>query len=734
MAEDRRPASLALVVAFLLLPVGLLPIGAWGPDSAESGSVGMPFVTDGSENMSLAGPAPAHDAHCVSVPQTVSNDSSLGVPLPTAPRDGWVVNLQPRFNWTEVQGASAYDMAVGADSSVNLSDPLTVMFHGIDAPPYVAPLPITPGETYFWKVRACDGLTKGEWSSVSSFLVAAYSDFGDLSSARLTDGTGDFGGIGPGQHSVVTAPGEHLSGNVTVQAFNAWGHTDVVPLVYATSWGLPWASFRLAVYSLPTGSSSYAVNLSSLVVPEVPGTYHVLFAFRAETSAPCVASATNWATGLPNWTDGNEIALLNESEVSMCQLNGRCAVAWLQTTGYAILYLPCDALDIVVRDPSADAISLGAASLTPGTGKAGVTSFTFSVEYRDFAGALPDLSEVVVDGVAYPLERTSGSPAEGLTFFKWVTLNSTGDHSYYFRFARGAENARLPEAGTFSGPEVVPGHAPPAPVGLGAVSRNGAVTISWMRGEGLSQGDIAGFRMYRATVAGLETYLGYVGGGTQNAFEDNSVAPGQTYHYQVSAVTVASLESERSDELSATVPGVPRAPVNLTLQLSAGQATLRWSPPRSDGGMGITGYYVVRGLSLDARYVVKALDARTFVFNDTAVVPGATYYYWVQAMNEVGPGALPMPLAAQFAPLSPGTASAGIDLADIAVVGAVAGVAAGSATFYIFVAGERRRAMATAARNRRRSNQGRAPGPQRTMQGGAIADLRSRRRGPGGVK
>lgn len=88
---------------------------------------------------------------------------------------------------------------------------------------------------------------------------------------------------------------------------------------------------------------------------------------------------------------------------------------------------------------------------------------------------------------------------------------------------------------------------------------------------------------------------------------------------------------------AATVVG---APTGVWTSVTASTATITWSPPASNGGAAITGYYVARDgtdRSGGGPYsTVKSAATRSFTF--TLLVPGATYHLTIAAQNSAGRG------------------------------------------------------------------------------------------------
>ena len=125
---------------------------------------------------------------------------------------------------------------------------------------------------------------------------------------------------------------------------------------------------------------------------------------------------------------------------------------------------------------------------------------------------------------------------------------SIPNQRYYYKVS--AVNS-IGEGGLSNEANAIPKTVPAKTTGLSATPGSGNVSLSWSApyngGYSLTQ-----YRIYRGTSSGGETHLTYVSAPTTN-YTDNSVTPGNTYYYQVSALNTLG-EGERSDEASATVP------------------------------------------------------------------------------------------------------------------------------------------------------------------------------------
>jgi hypothetical protein len=143
---------------------------------------------------------------------------------------------------------------------------------------------------------------------------------------------------------------------------------------------------------------------------------------------------------------------------------------------------------------------------------------------------------------------------------------------------------------------VVPG----APTALAATASDALVQLSWTAPASDGGSPITGYRVYRGTSAGGESFLQGVGPGA-TSFPDTTVVNGTTYYYKVSAENVVG-EGPLSNEASATPQGGPVPPSEPLPVLDsfnrANESPLsdagRWSP--GVGGSGETGLNVSSNL------------------------------------------------------------------------------------------------------------------------------------------
>jgi hypothetical protein len=170
-------------------------------------------------------------------------------PQPGAEEPGPVVT----FCWDGVAGATMYDLQVGLDSQMTTpvidDQGLPYLCYGVEE--------LTPGETYFWRVRGRDICDTGPWSPVRSFHLGASTGLPDETKA----GVRVIATPNPFRSSVRLTLRLDVAGEVTVRVLDVAGR-DV-----ATLWRGP----------LPAGEHSLfwsGTNGRGAVVPS--GVYYVV--------------------------------------------------------------------------------------------------------------------------------------------------------------------------------------------------------------------------------------------------------------------------------------------------------------------------------------------------------------------------------------------------------------------------------------------------------------------------
>ena len=259
--------------------------------------------------------------------------------------------------------------------------------------------------------------------------------------------------------------------------------------------------------------------------------------------------------------------------------------------------------------------------------------------YRGTAAGAETFTGITVTGTSH----TDTGLTNGTTYFYKVSaVNGVGEGSL------SAEASATP---------VAPLTAPGAPQSLLATAGDAQVALNWAAPTSNGGAAITGYKIYRGTVPGGETFTGITVAGTSHT--DTGLTNGTTYFYKVSAVNVVgegSLSAEASATPTAPVATVPGAPTGLTATPGNGQVSLSWTAPASNGGSAISGYRIYRATVAGAESYTGITVTGTS-YTNTGLTNGTTYYYKVSAENDVGEGSLSAeasatPATAPSSPLS----------------------------------------------------------------------------------
>ena len=172
------------------------------------------------------------------------------------------------------------------------------------------------------------------------------------------------------------------------------------------------------------------------------------------------------------------------------------------------------------------------------------------------------------------------------------------------------------------------GLVPVAPEGLSA--SDGAfldrVRVTWSPVP-----EAGGYEVWRGmSSAGTFTYLASTG---VPSYDDTGVAPGTTYWYKVRACNRAGCSpftpAKAGKALGLTLPTAP-AGITVSQGSFADRIQVSWTAV-----LGATEYYIFRGQASTGPFTLIGGMVQP-QFEDLAVVPGTTYWYRVQACNNLG--------------------------------------------------------------------------------------------------
>src|SRR5947199_302794 len=231
----------------------------------------------------------------------------------------------------------------------------------------------------------------------------------------------------------------------------------------------------------------------------------------------------------------------------------------------------------------------------------------------------------------------------------------TNGVTYYYQVSAVSNVGEGPRSNEASATPTAPAGPPTAPQGLGATAGDATVTLTWPAPSTTGGSPRTNYKIYRGTSSNGETRKATIG--NVLTYTDTAVTNGVTYYYQVSAVNSAG-EGPRSNEASATPsappppPTPPSAPTNLVATVGNAQVGLTWQAPASNGGSPITNYKIYRGTTSGGETLVATIGNQ-LSYSDGGLTNGVTYYYQVNAVNNVGEG--PKSNEASATPTAPAT-------------------------------------------------------------------------------
>jgi fibronectin type 3 domain-containing protein len=177
---------------------------------------------------------------------------------------------------------------------------------------------------------------------------------------------------------------------------------------------------------------------------------------------------------------------------------------------------------------------------------AGVGQVTLSWKAPASSGGAPVTSYDVYRGPAVGSESLLAS---GVTTPSYVDAAVTNGSTYYYKVTAVNSVGQGPAT---ADAVAIPGVVPRAPSNLTAKAATlGGITLSWTAPAANGAPPVTGYRIYRGSTSGAETYLVSVSCSVDVcSYKDASTAHLGTYFYEVSAVNVAG-EGTRSNEASA---------------------------------------------------------------------------------------------------------------------------------------------------------------------------------------
>jgi serine/threonine protein kinase len=275
----------------------------------------------------------------------------------------------------------------------------------IQSPPLLPP-PSTTVPSNSSKIAPASGQSIPTWGGTGGQI-------------RISSGTGSFTSVSDANNTLNVSPGATLNGTIQLSVLNLGPSDAVAPLIYTPSWGDHSSSWRLIKDWIPTGQSEQQAQVS-LVAPNTPGVYHILFAVCWEIGGDHVASATTWGLGKDTWNDGNDIAEFSAAQLSSAQLNGWTTNSEMygsdsshSTTWYQERYYPADAITVVVTGGGSTAATEPTIPQSASNQTTEGNPQINSVEFRKSAGSYI----LTINGSGFGTLPRQALPFQGDTLF-----------------------------------------------------------------------------------------------------------------------------------------------------------------------------------------------------------------------------------------------------------------------------------------------------------------------------
>ncbi|MBN2753816.1 MAG: hypothetical protein JXR81_03005 [Candidatus Goldbacteria bacterium] len=247
------------------------------------------------------------------------------------------------------------------------------------------------------------------------------------------------------------------------------------------------------------------------------------------------------------------------------------------------------------------------------------------------------------------------------TGFGFKLINTTGETQYtdenlangalYWYTAASVKNS---VEGAFACSVSAKPFIPPFPVSGADVSVSaGELNAEWSSSGLQGTYETGSYKIFRSTSYGDESFS--PASVTYTSYSETLPVAGQLYYYAIRTIDTQG-NSSPAYWFSAYNPGVPAAPAGLTVTAAnAARINISWQANPADED--ITAYQVIRNSVIVA---VKATPTAAS-YEDTDVILGNTYSYYIQAINSFGTGEGSSAVTQTVMPASPAgvTAMAG---------------------------------------------------------------------------
>jgi fibronectin type 3 domain-containing protein len=491
------------------------------------------------------------------------------------------------------------------------------------------------GTTYYYKVTAVNSVGEGASSNELSATPATVPVAPALNSASGSNGSVALSWSAPGNNG-----GSAITGYKVYRGSSSGGETLLTTLGNVTSWtdnsAANGTTYYYDVSAVNSVGESAVSNEKSATPATVPGAPALNSASAGNGSVALAWSApgSNGGSAITGYkvyrgtTSGGETLLATLGNVT----------SWTDSNAAngTTYYYKVTAVNSVGESagsneksatPSQPATVPSAPTLTSAAGGNANVALTWNAPgnnggatvtgYKVYRGTSSG-NETLLTSLGVVTSWTDSTAANGTTYYYEVSaVNSVGEGALSNELSATPSQAAT---------------APSAPALDAATPGNGSAALAWSAPSSNGGSAITGYRIYRGTTTGNETFLTTLGNVT--SWTDSSAANGTTYYYEVTALNSVG-ESARSNELSAKPATVPGAPTLNSATAGSATVALAWSAPSNNGGSAVTGYRVYRGISTGTETLLTTLGNVTS-WTDTGLTNGTVYYYKVTAVNAVG--------------------------------------------------------------------------------------------------
>ncbi|MHB8587000.1 MAG: fibronectin type III domain-containing protein [Thermoplasmatota archaeon] len=184
---------------------------------------------------------------------------------------------------------------------------------------------------------------------------------------------------------------------------------------------------------------------------------------------------------------------------------------------------------------------------------------------------------------------------------------------------------------------------PPTSVTAASGPNPGEISLRWNAPRSNGRTAITSYTVYQVAASGAHNVHGFTNASTF-LFTDSGLSANTSYQYVVTATNRIG-EGSGSAPAKALTFAPPGTPLSLSAATGpgAGEITVSWTPPKSNGGTAVTGYDLFASNTSGGESHLVSTSGLTYL--DQGLVAGQVRFYEVRAENAVGAGFLTRPIS-----------------------------------------------------------------------------------------